>query len=158
MTTMPIHFYSTQGEHGCFSNFSRHPISLDGHTWPTTEHYFQAMKFPHDPERQAEIRNAKSPTICKRIAWKKGVKLRDGWDSLRNDVMRTALHAKFTQHEAAREVLLGTGDEELVEHTARDSYWGDGGDGKGQNMLGRLLMELRDTLRAEAAAPQNEDD
>jgi predicted NAD-dependent protein-ADP-ribosyltransferase YbiA (DUF1768 family) len=41
----------------------------------------------------------------------------------------------------------------LVEHTARDSYWGDGGDGSGRNRLGHLLMQLRAELRAQEAKP-----
>jgi len=51
---MPILFYRVNEPFGCFSNFSRHPVSIDGRTWPTTEHYFQAMKLPDDPERQKE--------------------------------------------------------------------------------------------------------
>jgi predicted NAD-dependent protein-ADP-ribosyltransferase YbiA (DUF1768 family) len=46
-----IHFYSTAGEYGCFSNFSRHTVFLKGKRWPTSEHYFQAQKhyFPRKP-------------------------------------------------------------------------------------------------------------
>ncbi|MGE3852733.1 MAG: NADAR family protein [Planctomycetota bacterium] len=146
---MAIEFYSTRGPHGCFSNFSRHPITIDGETWPTTEHYFQAMKFPDDADRRARIRTAKTPADCKKVAWEKGVPIRADWDTHRLEVMRVALRAKFTQHDDARETLLGTGDEELVEHTSKDRYWGDGGDGSGQNMLGKMLMELRDALRNE---------
>ena len=62
--------------------------------------------------------------------------------------MREALRAKFSQHQDLRKILLDTGDAEIVEHTSNDSYWGDGGDGSGKNMLGRLLMEVRDELRA----------
>jgi len=61
--------------------------------------------------------------------------------------MRDALCAKFTQHDDLRRLLLSTGDAKLVEHTERDDFWGNGGDGSGANMLGRLLMELRDELR-----------
>ena len=63
--------------------------------------------------------------------------------------MRAALRAKFTQHPALRSLLVGTGDAELIEHTANDRYWADGGDGRGKNMLGKLLMELRAHLRTE---------
>lgn len=63
--------------------------------------------------------------------------------------MTTALRAKFTQHPRFRRVLLSTGNALLAEHTERDHYWVDGGDRTGQNMLGRLLMELRDSLRTE---------
>ena len=46
--------------------------------------------------------------------------------------------------------LLGTGDARIVEHTANDAYWGDGGDGSGKNMLGLILMRVREALRAPA--------
>lgn len=146
---MAIHFYRTQEEYGAFSNFSTHPIVLDGQTWPTTEHYFQAMKFPEDRERQAWIRQAKTPGLAKRRAWAKGAVLRADWDTHRIQVMLHALRAKFTQHPDLRELLLSTGAEELVEHSFRDRYWGDGGDGSGQNMLGRLLMQVREELRSD---------
>ncbi len=67
--------------------------------------------------------------------------------------MLDALRAKFTQHEELRELLLGTGDAGLVEHTANDSYWGDGGDGSGKNRLGVLLMQVRCEVRAEGERP-----
>lgn len=63
--------------------------------------------------------------------------------------MRDAVRAKFTQHDELRLLLLSTGSAKLVEHTTNDAYWGDGGDGSGRNMLGRILMEVREQLRAE---------
>jgi predicted NAD-dependent protein-ADP-ribosyltransferase YbiA (DUF1768 family) len=50
-----------------------------------------------------------------------------------------------------REVLLGTGDAVLVEHTENDSYRGDGGDGRGRNVLGRIFMRVRAKLRSQGA-------
>ncbi len=64
--------------------------------------------------------------------------------------------AKFTQHDELRAMLLGTGEAKLVEHTADDAHWGDGGDGTGKNMLGRILMEVREKLRAEDGAEAGE--
>ena len=65
--------------------------------------------------------------------------------------MHKALVAKFTQHEDLKEQLLATGNSFLVEHTKRDKYWGDGGDGGndtiGRNMLGKLLVRVRNELR-----------
>jgi ribA/ribD-fused uncharacterized protein len=61
--------------------------------------------------------------------------------------MREAVRAKFTQHKELRAMLLSTGDAELIEHTANDNYWPDGGDGSGKNMLGKILMEIRAELR-----------
>jgi ribA/ribD-fused uncharacterized protein len=60
--------------------------------------------------------------------------------------MREAILAKFRQHDDLRLVLLATGNAEIVEHTERDAYWGDGGDGRGRNILGRILMSVRDEL------------
>jgi hypothetical protein len=74
--------------------------------------------------------------------------LRKGWESAKDNVMREALRAKFTQHADLRALLLGTDDATLVEHTEKDDYWGDGGNGSGKNRLGQLLMELREQLRA----------
>jgi len=62
--------------------------------------------------------------------------------------MREAVRAKFTQHAELREKLVATGEAKIVEHTEKDAYWADGGDGSGKNMLGRILMELRAELRA----------
>jgi ribA/ribD-fused uncharacterized protein len=141
-----IKFYSTGDEYGCFSNFAAYPIRLGGATWPTTEHYFQAQKFPSDPEHQAAIRTTTSPMIAARMGRDRKKKLRDDWESVKDRIMADALRAKFTQHAELREILLNTGDAVLVEHTKNDSYWADGGDGSGRNMLGILLMRLREEL------------
>src|SRR5436853_255972 len=63
--------------------------------------------------------------------------LRLGWEGVKDDIMREALRAKFTQHPALQALLLATGDAELVEHTTNDRYWADGGDGGGRNRLGQ---------------------
>lgn len=142
-----INFYRTGDEYGFFSNFSAHPITLKGKTWPTTEHYFQAQKFA-GTEHEEEIRKANAPNIAARMGRSRSRPLRKDWESVKDDIMREAVRAKFTQHEDLRRQLLETGDATLVEHTERDSYWGDGGDGSGKNMLGRILMEVRaDFLR-----------
>lgn len=67
--------------------------------------------------------------------------------------MRNALRFKFGMHPTLRQLLLGTGQRELVEHTNNDSYWGDGGDGNGQNMLGKMLMQVRAEIAATGGTP-----
>ena len=142
-----INFYSTSGEYGCFSNFSRHAIHLKGKRWPTTEHYFQAQKFAGEPDEE-EVRRANKPMLAAQMGRDRKRPLRRDWEKVKERVMLDALRAKFTQHEELKAVLLGTGDAVLVEHTANDSYWGDGGDGSGQNRLGQLLMRVRTELAA----------
>jgi ribA/ribD-fused uncharacterized protein len=141
-----INFHSTTGEHGCFSNFSRHSIFLKGKKWPTSEHYFQAQKFAGEPDEE-EIRKASKPSQAASMGRDRKRPLRRDWESVKERVMLDALRAKFTQHEDLKAILLGTGDAKLVEHTTNDSYWGDGGDGSGKNRLGFLLMKLREELQ-----------
>jgi ribA/ribD-fused uncharacterized protein len=142
-----INFYSVSDEYGCFSNFAPYPILLDGKLWPTSEHYFQAKK-SEDAEHQESIRKTKSPMIAARMGRDRKKPLRRDWESTKVAVMRAAVRAKFAQHDEIRQVLLATGDAKIVEHTENDSYWGDGGDGSGKNMLGRILMEIRTELSA----------
>jgi ribA/ribD-fused uncharacterized protein len=149
-----INFYSTKDLFGEFSNFSAHPFSLGGKVWPTTEHYFQAQKFP-GTEYEEDIRRANSPMIAARMGRTRKLPLRTGWETVKEDIMREALWAKFSQHAELATLLLGTGDAQLVEHTRNDSYWGDGGDGSGRNRLGALLMELREALRQAVSKAAN---
>lgn len=146
--TMTIYFYGSQEEYGYMSNFSRHPIVIDGKVWPTTEHYFQAQKFV-GTSHESEIRKASGPGEAARMGRDRSRPLRKDWESVKDDVMRVALRAKFTQHEDLRVALLATGTEPLVENTTTDLYWGAGSDGTGKNMLGRLLVELRSQLAKE---------
>jgi ribA/ribD-fused uncharacterized protein len=79
--------------------------------------------------------------------------LRRDWEGVKDQVMLQAVRTKFAQHDDLRATLLDTGDALLVEHTANDSYWGDGGDGSGKNRLGQILMQVREELRAAEGNP-----
>jgi ribA/ribD-fused uncharacterized protein len=142
-----IDFYSLRDEYGCFSNFYPAPIFLAGKRWPTSEHYFQAQKFTGTP-REEEIRLASKPRLAADLGRSRKHPLRPDWEKVKEAIMREAVLAKFAQHDDLRAILLGTGDTLLVEHTANDAYWGDGGDGSGRNRLGAILMSVRDELRA----------
>lgn len=146
----PIRFYAVDEEYGCFSNFSPHVIRLKGKTWPTSEHYFQAQKFVGAPDEE-EVRQAKSPMVAARMGRSRKRPLRQDWESVKDSIMHEAVLAKFTQHDDLRETLLGTGNRTLIEHTENDAYWGDGGDGRGQNRLGQILMRVRGQLQAGTA-------
>jgi ribA/ribD-fused uncharacterized protein len=142
-----IRFYSVGETYGELSNFAAYPIVLASKRWPTSEHYFQAQKFL-DPALRERIRKAKSPMIAARLGRDRSSPLRRDWESIKVGVMTDAVLAKFSQHQDLAQLLLGTGDALLVEHTANDSYWGDGGDGSGKNMLGQVLMRVRERLRS----------
>ncbi len=142
---MTIYFYSTKGEHGSFSNFSRHGFELDGAYWPTSEHYFQAQKFA-GTEHVELIRLAKTPKQAATMGRDRARPLRTDWEQVKIDVMRRGVLAKFTTHADIREILLATGDEEIVENAPGDYFWGSGKTGSGQNWLGRVLMNVRAAL------------
>jgi N-glycosidase YbiA len=145
-----ISFYRVNEPYGCFSNFSPHPIVLDGKEWPTTEHYFQAQKFVTTaPDYAEKIRLAPSPMKAAQWGRSRKAPLRSDWESVKDDVMRRAVYAKFKSHPEIRDVLLATGEEKIVELTTTDMYWGVGSDGTGKNRLGIILMEVRERLRQE---------
>ena len=146
-----VNFYSVSDDFGQFSNFAPFPIDLGGERWPTSEHYFQAQKFEDEAYRQ-KIRKTASPMQAARLGRDRKQKLRRDWEAVKVGVMRQAVAAKFMQHEPLRALLLSTGDAKIVEHTENDDYWGDGGDGSGKNMLGRILMQVRQELRSASNA------
>jgi hypothetical protein len=147
-----IRFARIKDKYGFLSNFARSPILLKGKLWPSVEHYFQAQKFT-GTKYEDEIRTALSPAAAAFMGRDRAKPLRLDWETVKLDIMREALWAKFTQHRKLRESLLATGDAVLIEHT-RNNYWGDGGNGSGRNMLGRLLMETRARLRQEERPKQ----
>ena len=117
-----------------------------GTTWPTVEHYYQAMKFPDDPEWQTEILQAMSPSRAKKLGLSRDHPLRGDWDVIKERVMKKALLAKFRQNPGLLDLLQKTGDKSLVEASPSDTYWGAGRNGKGKNRLGALLGEVRAEL------------
>jgi N-glycosidase YbiA len=148
MSRHVIQFYSTKDAYGDFSNFAAFPIEIDGQTWPTSEHYFQAQKFA-GTEHEELIRVTPSPMTVAKLGRDRKRPLRADWEEVKDSIMRKAVWAKFTQHPRLAAMLVGTGDAEIVEHTENDAYWGDGGDGKGLNRLGEILMQVREAILQE---------
>ena len=141
-----ILFYSSNADYFEFSNFAKYPITINNITYPTSEHYFQSKKFEGTKYEEA-IRLVSSPSECAKLGRNKSFPLRKDWEKVKEDVMMTALRAKFTQHQKLKELLLSTQNKTIIEHTKKDSYWADGGDGTGKNRLGVLLMALREELK-----------
>ncbi len=142
---MKIYFYMIGEEYGCFSNFSPHGFELDGLYWPTSEHYFQAQKFVGTPHLE-KIRLVKTPKDAARMGRERTRPLRQDWEKVKDDIMRKAVLCKFKTHTDIKDILLSTGNAEIVENSPIDFYWGCGVDGSGKNMLGKILMEVREIL------------
>ncbi len=146
-----IAFYSKSNDYFEFSNFSPHGFEVEGTYWPTVEHFFQAQKFPDQPDYQEKIRQAPAPAVAKSLGRTRAIPLRADWEDVKETVMLEALHAKFQTHPGLRLLLLETGERLLIEKAPADSYWGSGRTGTGKNRLGVLLMQVRDELRRQAS-------
>jgi len=164
-----ISFYDPKHAFGEFSNYYASPILIDGIHYPTVEHYFQAQKFAgslRDLEYSELIAKQSTPNKAKILAnqqrgggykWRTDlnaiidayadVSIRPDWENVKDNVVRKGVFQKFYQNPQLKQILLSTGNAELAEHTNRDTYWGDGGNGTGRNMLGKILMETRALLQ-----------
>jgi ribA/ribD-fused uncharacterized protein len=145
-----IRFYrASEKPYGAFSNLYRREIVFEEETFPTSEHAYQAGK-ARKPEVRKWLMSAPSPALLAMAAH--GLYYWDvapGWSTTKFDRMRDVLRAKFTQHDDLRELLLSTGSGRLVEAATVDNEvnrtWGEV-NGVGKNMLGKLLMEIREEL------------
>ncbi|KAH9932363.1 uncharacterized protein B0H18DRAFT_987775 [Fomitopsis serialis] len=148
-----IRFYHRQQPYYEFTNFAPYPIHWDGRMYPTAEHLFQAHKFmPSQPDLAERIRLLPGSRDALQEAGNLRPLQRADWFDVNVRVMEDVLEAKFAQHFSLRDMLLQTGDSELIEDSPVDSFWGCGQDGLGRNELGKALMRLRDKLRASPAS------
>lgn len=135
---------SFHGERRWLSNFWESPCEFEGTRYPSSEHAYQAAKFLSPVDRRA-FRTG-TPGQAKRRG--RGGALRQDWERVKLDVMLSCLRSKFTLSADLRRRLLATGDAKLVEgNTWGDRFWGVCR-GQGANHLGRLLMQVREEIRA----------
>lgn len=133
------------GEHRFLSNFHPSPVHMYGDVYPTVEHAYQAAK-SNDPAVRAWVREAFSPGQAKRMGRK--IDLRPDWQDIKFSVMYTLVTRKFQGNQDLHDLLLATGDAELVEgNTWNDTYWGVC-NGVGENYLGKILMQVRANLES----------
>jgi len=144
-----ILFYHKHEPFYGFTNFSPNPVIYRGKRYPTSEHLFQALKFSDKPRLMEHIRTCDPrPSVAFAEARKHAHETQPGWHNGGNiTAMDTVLRHKFNQHKDLRRELLSTGDAELVENSDKDSFWGCGANGQGDNELGKALMRLRQELR-----------
>jgi ribA/ribD-fused uncharacterized protein len=142
---------SFRGPYRFLSNFAPFPVVFDGIEYPTAEHAYVAAK-TLDPTIRAMVRGIDKPGNAKYRG--KSITVRPDWDDVRQELMLAILRSKFSRNGDARDLLLATGDAQLVEGNAwHDNYWGHcrckecTNTVEGHNMLGRLLMTVRDELR-----------
>lgn len=131
------------GKYRFLSNFYCSTVRYNGITYGNNEAAFQAQKCP---ERAAEFMGL-SPSEAKRLG--RRVQLRKDWESVKYKIMKEIVYAKFSQNTTLLNLLLDTGNAKMFEeNTWGDTTWGTV-DGKGKNLLGKILFEVRDELRKE---------
>lgn len=135
--TQPIDKFD--GDYSFLSNFYGVPVTYNGIRYLNNEAAFQAQK---DPERALEFANL-PPNKAKRLG--RRVTMRPDWDKVKDQIMYELNKQKFAQPHM-RNMLLATGERELIEGNYwNDRYWGVC-DGTGQNKLGKILMRVRSEL------------
>lgn len=138
---------SFDGKHAFLSNFFESPIIIEEMSYPTAEHAFQAMK-TLDINMRMMILNCQAPGQAKRMG--RRLALRSDWEIVKFDIMRMVVSTKFEQHPELMKLLIETGDSLLIEGNLwHDNTWGicycpDCDKISGKNMLGIILMEIRD--------------
>lgn len=144
-TDNAVYFY--ENDFYVFSNFSAFRVRWCEIDFDTSEHVYHWAKFDGfrygKPDVQMLIRRARSAHEAFKIAEENRMWRRNDWENVKVGIMRNILRAKVEQHEYVRRKLLATGDRELIEDSWRDDFWGWGEKHDGQNMLGKLWMEIR---------------
>lgn len=147
-----VRFRKTAEEFGGLSNMAPgFPVVVLGYQIRTSEALYQACRFPHMPDVQRMILNERSPMTAKMRSKPYREDSRPDWNDVRVKVMKWCLRVKLVHNwRKFSELLLSTGDRPIVEDSRKDGYWGamlqDDDTLNGQNVLGRLLMDLRKKL------------
>lgn len=135
--------------------------------WSTAEHYYQAQKFagvdhPEAKALVATIFSATSPEVAAALGRRnertRPDLLREDWEQSKSAVMHAALRAKFAAHKGPWRLLMSSELKRaiIVETAPHDYFWGQGFDGSGHNMLGKLLMKVRDEFHSEMQDGESE--
>ena len=128
------------------------PLQINGVEIRTSEALYQACRFPHYSSIQREILLQRSPMSAKMKSKRHRECTRPDWNRVRVNAMRWSLKVKLNQNwDTFADLLLRTGEKPIVEESRRDDFWGakrlDDDTLKGANILGRLLIELREEIR-----------
>ncbi|HVI43191.1 MAG TPA: NADAR family protein [Anaerovoracaceae bacterium] len=143
---------SFRGEHEYLSCAYPCNIEFEGEIYPSVEHAFQAAK-TSDVNARSSIRGAATSADAKGLGRK--LVIDPNWDSKRLDVMADLVKQKFTNNLDLKVKLLMTGTKDLVQGGMyKDKFWGIDKHGVGENHVGKILMKVRDSIRASEGGPE----
>lgn len=153
-----IGFWGTHGKYGVFSNFYKANFEVDGITFNCVEQYmmYSKAKLFCNKDIAEQIMQESEPKEIKRLG-RKVLGFNDvDWNEVKEEIVYTAVKAKFNQNEKLKSILLNTGNSILAEASPYDRIWGigtnipeevqDKSKWKGQNLLGKILMKVRTEL------------
>lgn len=144
----PDEISSFRGDYHFLSNFHPSPVLMDGAMYPYVENAFQAAKTLDLTQRIPF--ESMNPSEAKRAG--RRLQLRDDWEEVKPDIMLALVRDKFSRTPELATKLLATGNAQLIEgNTWGDRIWGVCR-GKGKNLLGRILMQVRAEIAGESTS------
>lgn len=152
-----VAFSKTKEAFGGFSNMSmEYPLEVNGVVFPSSEHFYQCMKYVDYPEAQREILGEKNPLLMKNKQKKHRGLIRKDWEELKVIIMEVTVHLKLVTHWVKfGNLLVESGIKEIVEISKKDSFWGMVPQVTkpsvlvGENKLGMILSRFRELIRTE---------
>jgi N-glycosidase YbiA len=159
-----VFYNTTNNRYGAFSMFAPTPFTYQNIKWRSAEHAYQAMKFYHrtgnehvDKQLLDHIKaivTTVNPLNVRELGHERRVPIMSMWNAIGDkgfkkkvEFMFDIITAKVDQNPSVAKLLMDTGDETISEGSANDDFWSIGSDGKGENMLGRVYMMVRDALK-----------
>jgi len=142
-------YFSMYSEETPWCRYALKSFKLDDQEWPTIEHYYQAMKFESADYRE-KIRQADTPQQAAKLGNKRFARKRVDWKEVETTVMTRAVYTQCRTYTEIGDSLLATEDENLVEDSQFDYFWGCGRDRRGKNHYGQVLMNVRAKLKEES--------
>ncbi len=129
-------------EYRWLSNFHLCPVFFEGREYLSTEHAYQAAKFPESDRWMFQHYTCPQSKTAGALAQI----VREVWDTKKYDIMASVVFDKFYRNLDLRRMLLETGNRHLEETNHwKDVYWGACAfTGKGENKLGKILMQTRE--------------
>lgn len=149
-----VSFKKTTEKWGELSNMcAGFPVVVNDIPVKSVEALYQACRFPDLPDVQRKILEQSSPMTAKMVGKPHIAETRKDWDQVRVLIMKWVLRVKLAQNwDTFSKVLLESAEKDIVELSNKDPFWGakplDGSIYLGVNALGRLLMELREHVKA----------
>lgn len=127
------------------NNWSAHAVVVDGQEFKTLEHAYHYKKFiKNNPDIAISVKKSPSPWAAMKIAKSNKIHVRIDWNEEKVKIMEDLVRQKLEQNEDVKMILEKTGTRTIVENSPWDSFWGYGSDGKGENMMGKIWMKVRD--------------